>query len=82
MCINVVALEECMCFHQQPIQSDLELNVFVQNGLVDMHGKCLEWVIHNMRSQKIKTLKSQNLTLKIKPQNPNPKRQILKSQTT
>jgi hypothetical protein len=31
---------------------------------------------------KNKTLKSQNLTLKIKPQNPNPRKQILKSQTT
>jgi len=70
VCINVVALEERMCFHQQTIQSGWELNVFVQNSLVDMHGKCMECVIHKIRSQKIKTLKSQNLTLKIKLQNP------------
>jgi hypothetical protein len=45
-------------------------------------GKCLECVIDKMPSQKIKTLKSQILTLKTKPQNPNPKKQILKPQTT
>ncbi len=40
VCTNVVALEECMCVYQQTIWSGLELDVFLQNSLVDMHAKC------------------------------------------
>jgi hypothetical protein len=40
VCANVVALEECMCVHQQTIWNGLKLNVFVQNSFVDMHAKC------------------------------------------
>jgi len=39
-CASVFALEEGRCVHQEVIQSDLELDVFVRSSLVDVYAKC------------------------------------------